>query len=38
MVSNGTWKDYGMSMGPKEISFNAIEVLRKANFNTLKKV
>jgi hypothetical protein len=22
MVSNGTWKDYGMSMGLKEISFD----------------
>ena len=21
MVSNGTWKDYGVSIGPKEISF-----------------
>ena len=22
MVSNGTWKDYGVSIGPKEISFD----------------
>jgi hypothetical protein len=22
MVSNGTWKDYGVSVGPREISFN----------------
>ena len=22
MVSNGTWKDYGVSISPKEISFN----------------
>ena len=22
MVSNGTWRDYGLSIGPKEISFD----------------
>ena len=25
MVSNGTWKDYGMSIGSKEISFDVYQ-------------
>ena len=25
MVANGTWKDYGVSIGPKEISFDIFQ-------------
>jgi hypothetical protein len=28
MVSNGTWKDYGVSIGPREISFDIYKILK----------
>ena len=39
MVSNGTWKDYGMSMGPKEISFDVYQrASEKPVFRILKSL
>jgi len=37
MVSNGTWKDYGISMGPKAISFDVYQrASEKPVFRILK--
>jgi hypothetical protein len=39
MVSNGTWKDYGMSIGPKEISFDVYQrASEKPVFRILKSL
>ena len=39
MVSNGTWKDYGMSMGTKEISFDVYQrASEKPIFRILKNL
>ena len=32
MVSNGTWKDYGVSISPKEISFDIYQRASKNQF------
>ena len=32
MVSNGTWKDYGVSIGPREISFDIYQRASKNQF------
>ena len=37
MVSNGTWKDYGVSIGPREISFDIYQrASEKPIFRILK--
>ena len=39
MVSNGTWKDYGVSMGPREISFDIYQrASEKPIFRILKSL
>jgi hypothetical protein len=39
MVSNGTWKDYGMSIGPREISFDIYQrASEKPIFRILKSL
>ena len=35
MVSNGTWKDYGVSIGPREISF---DVYQRASEKPIYKI
>jgi len=35
MVSNGTWKDYGVSIGPREISF---DIYRRASEKPIYKI
>ena len=35
MVSNGTWKDYGVSIGPKEISF---DIYQRASEKPIYKI
>ena len=35
MVSNGTWKDYGVSVGPKEISF---DIYQRASEKPIYKI
>jgi hypothetical protein len=35
MVSNGTWKDYGMSVGPREISF---DIYQRASEKPIYKI
>jgi len=39
MVSNGTWKDYGVSIGPREISFDIYQqASEKPIFRILKSI
>ena len=39
MVSNGVWKDYGMSVGPREISFDIYQrASEKPIFRILKSL
>ena len=39
MVSNGSWKDYGVSIGPKEISFDIyLRASEKPIFRILKNL
>ena len=39
MVSNGSWKDYGVSIGPKEISFDIyLRASEKPVFRILKSL
>jgi len=39
MVSNGAWKDYGMSIGPREISFDIYQrASEKPIFRILKSL
>jgi len=39
MVSNGTWKDYGVSIGPREISFDIYQrASEKPIFRILKSL
>ena len=39
MVSNGVWKDYGMSIGPREISFDIYQrASEKPIFRILKSI
>jgi len=35
MVSNGTWKDYGVSIGPREISF---DIYQRASEKPIYKI
>jgi len=35
MVSNGTWRDYGVSIGPKEISF---DIYQRASEKPIYKI
>ena len=35
MVSNGTWKDYGLSVGPREISF---DIYQRASEKPIYKI
>ena len=37
MVSNGTWKDYGVSIGPKEISFDIYQRASEKPIYTILK-
>ena len=39
MVSNGTWKDYGVSIGPREISFDIYQrASKKPVYKILKNL